>query len=442
MLHVNRRRRIASLLVVVSLSAVSLFLILNGKVRQALALRLPNGGPQLVSVERLPLSEGDHCEWLPARASSNIFAALRQESSQSASAEPGNQGSINADRSPVRVIRDTYPTYSAIAIDNNSNEAFIQDENLFGIKVFNRMDNTPSGASFTEPKRILGGRRTKLEFNCALYIDPQSGDVYSVANDTVDTMVIFPRDAKGDVSPTRELHTPHGTFGIAVDEENQELFLTVEHENSIVVYRKQAQGKEQPLRTIAGTGTRLEDPHGIAVDTRHQWIFVSNHGNAAQKGVAGSGKFEPPSITVYPLKADGNAAPIRVITGQQTQLNWPATLAMDQESDELYVANDAADSILVFRVTDDGDVAPLREIKGPHTQIKNPTGLSVDAKNDELWVSNMGNHRATVYPRTASGDVPPKRVIRSAPEEKLAMAIGNPGAVAYDGKRNEILVPN
>jgi hypothetical protein len=54
----------------------------------------------------------------------------------------------------------------------------------------------------------------------------------------------------------------------------------------------------------------------------------------------------------------------------------------------------------------------------------------------------MGNHRATVYPRTANGDVAPKRVIRSAPADKLAQAIGNPGGVAYDSRREEILVPN
>jgi hypothetical protein len=38
--------------------------------------------------------------------------------------------------------------------------------------------------------------------------------------------------------------------------------------------------------------------------------------------------------------------------------------------------------------------------------------------------------------------VPPLRTIRSAPADKLALAIGNPGAVAYDSKRQEILVPN
>ncbi len=87
-------------------------------------------------------------------------------------------------------------------------------------------------------------------------------------------------------------------------------------------------------------------------------------------------------------------------------------------------------------------MAPRRVIKGPQTGIKNPTGVFVDLKNEELWVSNMGNHSATVYPLSANGDVAPLRTIRSAPLGKLALAIGNPGAVGYDSKREEILVPN
>jgi hypothetical protein len=66
----------------------------------------------------------------------------------------------------------------------------------------------------------------------------------------------------------------------------------------------------------------------------------------------------------------------------------------------------------------------------------------VDTIHDELVVSNMGNHRATVYPRTVDGNTAPIRTIRSGPEGKTALMIGNPGSVAYDSKREEILVPN
>ena len=231
------------------------------------------------------------------------------------------------------------------------------------------------------------------------------------------------------------------------------MYLTVEHPPAVVVYRKMAQGEEKPIRILEGDRTQLKDAHGIAIDTKNNWMFVSNHGAtsrgtpdssvmAAGRRVPGSGTFAPPSITVFPLDAQGNPAPLRVIEGPQTQLNWPAAMAMDVDRGELYVANDAANSVLVFRATDRGNVAPTRVIKGPKTGIKNPTGVFLDTQNRELWVSNMGNHAATVYRLDASGDAAPLRTIRSAPQGKLAQAIGNPGAVGYDSKREEILVPN
>ena len=434
-------------------------------------MRQPTGYPQLVAYESLPamgpmmsgmtngitneMTNGEMCQWAPVSSGVTLVAALRQQQlaarmaapaldHANADAETGT--TTDAARAPLRVIRDTYPTYSAIAVDTNSNEVYLQDENLFGFKVFDRLDNTPPNAAMTEPKRVVGGLNTKLEFNCGLYVDPKTGDVYSVNNDTVNTMVVFSRDARGNVLPKRELETPHGTWGIAVDEARQELFLTVEHRNFVVVYRKMAEGDEEPLRTLTGEHSRLADPHGIALDTKNGWMFVSNHGNRREhrggRRVPGSGKFYPPAITVYPLDASGDTPPLREIAGPKTQLNWPAAMYMDSERGELYVANDTGNSILVFRATDSGDVAPTRVVKGPRSGIKNPTGIFVDLKNDELWVSNMGNHSATVYPRTASGDVAPLRTIRSAPRGKLAQAIGNPGAVGYDTKREEILVPN
>src|SRR2546427_640715 len=394
----------------------------------------PSGYPQLVATQPLPEISGEICLEM---------ASLQEPKAppRTPSANANRAPTSDADRSPLRIIHDTYPTYSAIGVDTNSNEIFLQDENLFGIKVFNRIDNTPSGAAFTEPKRILGGLQTKLEFNCGLYIDPKSGDIYSVNNDTVDTMTVFPRNAKGNVKPMRALHTPHRAYGVAVDEEAQELYLTVEHPPEIDVYRKMANGEDKPIRTLKGDNTHLADAHGIAIDPKNGWMFVSNHGSASTPTKEG-GWFDPPTITVYPFKASGDTAPIRTIAGPQTQLNWPAHVYVDREHGDLYVANDGGDSILVFRETDNGDVAPMRVLKGHQTGLKSPTSLFVDTKNNELLVSNMGNHSATVYPRTAAGDVAPLRTIRSAPPGKLADMIGNPGAAAYDSKRKEILVPN
>ena len=64
-----------------------------------------------------------------------------------------------------------------------------------------------------------------------------------------------------------------------------------------------------------------------------------------------------------------------------------------------------------------------------------------EAQN-ELYVANMGTPKVTVFPVTADGDVAPIRTVRGAPEGTKSLMIGNPGAVGYDTRRGEILVPN
>ena len=123
-------------------------------------------------------------------------------------------------------------------------------------------------------------------------------------------------------------------------------------------------------------------------------------------------------------------------------MNWPSHLSLHEERQELFLANDADDSVLVFRTTDRGNAAPIRVIKGPNTGIKHPPGITVDTKRDELYVANMGNASITVFPVTANGDVRPLRTIRTGPADRLSLNIGNPGAVGYDTKRDQILVPN
>jgi len=438
-------------LILAGVAALAAWIVLSGFGSQSRS----GGQARLVSVTPLPAFDGQYCEWVPASAAEPLAAALQEGGAPRASGS-----SSTAARAPLRVIRDPYPSYSSVAVDLKNNEVVMTDENLFQVLTYDRLANTPPTASMTEPKRIIRGEQTKIEFQCGLYIDPESGDIYAVNNDTVDTLVIFSREARGDVPPTRELATPHGTFGIAVDERKQEMFLTAQHSSSVFVFHKMAQGRDEPIRFLQGNRTGLADPHGIALDTVNDLMYVVNHGNyrslvegdttrpgqigePTRRVVPGSGENRPSSITVYPIDAQGDTPPLRVIQGPRTQLNWPAGIGIDPARDELYVANDAADNILVFRAsTASGDVAPIRTIGGPRSGIKNPTSIFLDTVNDELWVSNFGNHTATVYRPTASGDAAPLRTIRAAPRNQPALMIGNPGAVAYDTKREEILVPN
>jgi len=348
-------------------------------------------------------------------------------------------------RPPLRFIKDPNPSFSAVAVDSDSNMLVVSDENMFRIMEYDRRESTPPQARFTEPKRIISGTNTKAEMICGVYIDPKTKEIYALNGDTQNWMPVFSTDARGNVAPNRALNIPGHPFQMAADEENQLLYMTIQSDNKIVVYRKQASGGEKPLRTIQGNDTQLADPHGLALDLKNKLIFVSNFGNANLRGAPGSGrfgKFQPPSITVYPIDGSGNIKPLRTIEGPKTLMNWPAHMAFHEERQELFVANDADNSIVVFRASDQGDVAPARLIKGPRTGIKNPPGIALDAKLGELYIANMGTPSITVFPVTANGDVPPARTIRGGPAGAVGLMIGNPGAVGYDSKREQILVPN
>jgi hypothetical protein len=394
---------------------------------------------KLISIAQLPAA-GETCSPDAGFAPNDLFAAFTARTVYAGQSE-GN-AAADVTRPALRTIQDTDSIYTAVAVDSRSNEVFLQDNNKWGIQVFNRLENTPARAARSEPKRIISGPKTQLQFNSALYIDPQNGDIYSVENDTGDSIVVFAHDSGGDIEPVRELHVAHRGFAVAVDEEKQEIYLSVNNPPQVAVYRKTASGEEKPLRVLRGEHTRLADAHGIAIDLKNRLLFVNNWGNFTTETTVSGGRSDPPSINVYAMDAKGDTAPIRVIQGPRTQLNWPGTMALDPDTGDVYVANDNGQSLLIFQETASGDVAPARAIKGDKTGLSYPVGLTIDTKNRELWAVNLGNASATVYPMSANGNVAPLRTIRNAPVGKVSLRFGKTSTVAYDSKREQILVPN
>ena len=436
------------------------------------------GAERLVSVEPIPQMDGPMCDTDGGPGAENIIAALAvprslamlQQSrpgaapAASASASPrpseGQKAEI-AKRKPVTTVRDPRNAFASLVVDPTRNEVIFAEENNFSVLVYDRLTNTPPSATLSEPKRVIQGKNTYLEYACGVYVDPPTGDIYVSNNDTLNWMTVWDRNARGNVKPTRKLHTPMATFGIAADEENQNLLMTVQDDHAVVTFKKNAKDLEGPVRLLQGPHTKMGDPHGIAIDPKTGLMYVTNWGTTNERkqtgpprfghplwpvgrndNIPGTGRFEPPSITVYAKDASGDAAPIRVIQGPKTGLDWPTAIAVHPDRGELFVANDTADTVTVYRTTDNGDVAPIRVLKGPKSMIKNPTGVALDLANNELWVANFGSHSATVFPVDANGDPTPKRIIRSGRANEPAPMLGNPHTLAYDSKRDEILVSN
>lgn len=437
-------------------------------------------GSRLLSSEPLPEAVAESCTWDVAAPERAAFQAPRG----GGAAGPGQAiGDPQvAARMPVSTIRDPYAGFAAIRADPVHNEVVVMDEFKFNIYVYDRLATTPASAERTTPKRFIGGGKTLSRYNSDGYVDTKTGDIYIVNNDSEPGLFKFPRTAEGNVEPANELVTPYGAFGMTVDEDRGEMFVTIQHDGAIQVYQKSAKGDDNAIRLIQGNRTRLADPHGIAFDPKTRLLYAANYGterdevfgteqqmpnplntitprgknntrrpnwpagnlnNSNRREVVfGTGKFGPPSITVHAADANGNVAPVRYIEGPKAQLNWPTGISMDSAHGEIYVSNAAGDSINVYSATASGDVAPIRQIKGPKTLLRNPNGVSVDTVNGEVWVANFGNHTATAYKRDANGNVDPIRVIRSAPLNAPTTLISNPYMIAFDGRRDEVLVPN
>ena len=433
----GRKHKLSAVLTLITIAAT--VLSISGAV-----VERRTGYPELVSVQPLPELGGEMC--LPTEMASlglseaspeSLFALMQQ--SPPGSASPDTARRVVIDRTPVRMIKDGYPGFSGLVVDAIRNEIVVNDENLFQIVTYDRTANTPPTAVLTEPKRVIAGRDAIIDFQCGIYVDPKTGDIYSLSNDVGDVVSVYKYGSQGNTAPDRVLHTGRG-YGLAVDEERQELY--VSQHNSVDVYRKEARGDEKPLRTLRGPKTHIGSIQGIAIDKRRNELFLSNHGNFGTGRSEGGAHYESSLITVYPLNAQGNVAPTRVIQGPKTQLNHPGLISVGEDRGELYVANNLDDSVLIFGPDANGDVEPLRVIKGAKTGLKEPRSVFYDSKNDELVVSNLGNHSIVIFPRAANGNVAPLRTIRSAPQGKLALGMANPGAVGYDSRRDQILAPN
>ncbi len=378
-------------------------------------------------------------------------------------------------RKPLRVIGDDpYSNFTGVAVDEQRGQVFLSndsDAKGSSIETYNVEFPASQSDRVTEPLRSITGRNANLGDICSITVSPDFNEIFKVNGDGNGELGAYPIDGNGDIKPIREVPTSHGAWGLFLEKKYDELFVTVEHVNRVEVYPRTVDLTGNPSRFIQGPETQLADPHGIYVNAERNEIYVVNHGHwhytapgrvYLQEGsippelkgkrlsyadtirplLPSTGKFLPPSISIYSRTANGDVKPLRLIQGPKVGLDIPLGISYDTASNQIVVPNAGDDSILFIDVKASGDVAPVRVLKGAKTLLSGPSAVSIDGKRNELWVANWSNHTATVYPRTATGEVAPLRVIRAAPKGTMAPGFGRPGTVAFDPKRKQILVPN
>jgi hypothetical protein len=164
------------------------------------------------------------------------------------------------------------------------------------------------------------------------------------------------------------------------------------------------------LGQIIGPSSGLSGASGIYVDEYNREIGVTN---------AGTNRLTVYNRDDVFMNTSGNVPLTRSLAGRGTRLNQPAGVALysdpdDPADDEILVANRGNDSITIFSRTATGNTSPKRTIVGPLTGLNQPTAVSLylytdpinpthprDPAKDEVIVANAGNNTVTIYNRNA-----------------------------------------
>src|SRR5581483_7934801 len=95
--------------------------------------------------------------------------------------------------------------------------------------------------------------------------------------------------------------------------------------------------------------------------------------------------FNGNSLEVFNITDDGDTAPQQIIQGDQTMLVLPTEAVADNVNAEFVVASfvkfTSNGSITVYPNTANGNVAPIRVISGSNTLLKLPESFTVDIVN-------------------------------------------------------------
>lgn len=152
----------------------------------------PIGPARLIAFESLPGMNDEVCTWEMARADASRLPGTPFYA-QSPSG-PAQGGEVSA-RRPLRFVQDPYSEFSAVTVDHGRNEVILVDAAHFNILVYDRTVTTPASAEMTVPKRKIGGLKTKSQYASDAYVDPKTGEIYAVNNDSLTGMNVFSRDS-------------------------------------------------------------------------------------------------------------------------------------------------------------------------------------------------------------------------------------------------------
>lgn len=259
-----------------------------------------------------------------------------------------------------------------------------------------------------------------------------SEDVVYVADFWGQAIRVYAARANGSPAPLRTMNSsPLGQVrAVRIDRAHDEM-IAIASMRTICTWPRLADGSNvNPIRQIpwgGNTSSQLNNPGGLALNRRRGEIVVGDYKDDSAAGY-------PNRILVYSRLANGaTTAPLRVIEGPDTGLGGRSNVrvAVDEDAQTLYALVGPADgdttgsaSVIAFAADADGDASPLRVISGPFASLamasgEYPNGINVDEDSGRLVISiastdASAHGRIVVHSGFAFGNALPLAVLTGA----------------------------
>ena len=211
------------------------------------------------------------------------------------------------------------------------------------------------------PIRVIQGPLTGIyNYTDQVAIDPVHDEIYvPTGYPTNDRILVFAREANGNVAPIRVLQGPNafrglvGLGGVAVDPVRNLLLVSgeaMDGTRGVMMFDRTAQGNVKPLRTVIG-------PTGRMRVSPEKGLFL---------------------VVIKPPRGESE---------RDTGLEAPGDMAA--ESDKDYVG--------VWSVDDTGEVPPRWMIGGPQGILKWIFGMALNPKEKTVVVTDMRLNGVVTY---------------------------------------------
>ena len=188
-------------------------------------------------------------------------------------------------------------------------------------------------------RRKIFGPKTTLRVPQALAVDPIHNEIFVPGHDEDNRVLVFAREADGDVAPLRVLETDREPARVAVDPVRN--LLIVSGGPRLQIYDRTASGKDQPLWEIH-LPPRTGRTTLMAINPENGMIFAAV--------VAGTRHDPLDYIGVWSVHDKGEVAPRWTIGGPNGLLRDVRGVAIDPENQNVIVSDKTLNGVLTFHV--------------------------------------------------------------------------------------------